>query len=62
MFVVHRVVNGHPQFHSTDIPNTSLGRILQNISCVLQSLAILGLDSCIQSSLQNAFYTEKIST
>ena len=48
MFVVHRVVNGHPQYHSIDTRNTSLGRILQKISGVYSS-AILGLDRCIQS-------------
>ena len=44
IFLVHQVVNRHPQYRSTDTRNTSLGRILQKISCVLLNSAILGLD------------------
>ena len=49
MFVVHRVLNRHPQYRSTDTRNTYLGRIFQKLSCVLWSSAILGLNPCIQS-------------
>ena len=41
MFVVYRLVNGHPQYRSKDIRNTVLGPIFKKISCVLGSSAIL---------------------
>ena len=53
----HRVIIGHSQYHSTDTRNTSLGRILQKISCVPRRSAILGLDQCIQSSPQKTYFT-----
>ena len=49
MFLVHRFVNGHPQYRSTDTQNTSLGRILQKIPCVLQRSEIFGLEGCIEA-------------
>ena len=55
MLLFHRVVIGHSQYHSTDTRNTSLGRILQKISCVPR--VILGLDRCIQSSTQKTYFT-----
>ena len=42
MLLFHRVVIGHYQYHSTDTRNTSLGRILQKISCVTRRSVILG--------------------
>ena len=43
MVLFHRVVIGHSQYHSTDTRNTSLGRILQKISCLPRRLVISGL-------------------
>ena len=46
MFVVQRVVNGHSYYNTAralDTHSTSLGPILQKISCVLRSSAKLGL-------------------
>ena len=54
MFLVHRVVNGHPQYRSTDTLNFFWRHILQKISCVLRSSVILELDWCIQFTLQDA--------
>ena len=50
ILVVHRVLNGHPQYRFTNTRNICLGHILRKISCGLWSSALLGLDRCIQSS------------
>ena len=57
MFLFHRVVIGHSQYHSTDTRNTSLGHILQKISCVPRSSAILGLDRIHWSLPQKTYLT-----
>ena len=66
MFLFHPVVIGHSQYHSTDTVNTSLGRILQKISCVPWRSAILGLDRSIQPEsdfyFENDFKKQKSST